>query len=105
MFFLWNGIFKEDMVQSKSTVTPLSFWVQLATNQTFQMRYITCLNSQWFKNDKSSKLKVRKKVRFPYLNGLFFVLSTLTAGHFRTSGSSETLCTSFERSDQWLIGA
>ena len=35
----------------------------------------------------------------------FFDHSTLTAGIFGTTGSSETLCTSFERSDQWLSGA
>ena len=32
----------------------------------------------------------------------FFVLLTLTAGNFGTTGSSNMLCTSFERSDQWL---
>ena len=52
------------MVQSRSPVTLLSFRLQLATDQTFQMRYITSLNSQWFKNDKSSKLKVQKKSVF-----------------------------------------
>ena len=31
--------------------------------------------------------------------------SNLTAGDFGTSGSSETLCTSFERSNQCVIGA
>ena len=36
---------------------------------------------------------------------VFFDRSTLTAGHFGTSGSSETLCTSFERSNQCVIGA
>ena len=35
---------------------------------------------------------------------VFFDCSTLTAGHFGTSGSSETLCTSFERSNQALFG-
>ena len=34
-----------------------------------------------------------------------FFLPTLTACTFGTTGSSETLCTSFERSDQWLSGA
>ena len=78
------------VAHSKSGVLPLSFWLHLAIDQTFQMRYITFLNSQWFKNHQPSNVEV---------------LPTLTAGHFWTSGSSRTLCTSFERSDQWLSGA
>ena len=68
------------------------------------MRYIMCLNSQWFKNYQSSKLKAPKKSLFPYLNGLFFVLSTLTAGGFWSTGSSDTLCTSFENPYQYPNG-
>ena len=59
------------VAESKSTATPLSCWLHLTTDQTFKMRYITCLNSQWFRNDKPSKLEVRKKVRFSKENGLF----------------------------------
>ena len=33
-----------------------------------------------------------------------FIFSNLTACIFGTTGSSETLCTSFERSDQWQSG-
>ena len=61
MFSLWNGIFKEGMMQSKSPVTLLSFSLQLVTDQTFQMRYKMFMNSQWLKNDQPSKLEVRIK--------------------------------------------
>ena len=42
---------------------------------------------------------------WPVLTDIFFNCSTLTAGHFGTSGSSETLCTSFERSNLCVFGA
>ena len=57
------------------------------------------------KNTGRQSWKNEKNLRFPYLNGLFFDRSTLTAGIFGTSRSSETLCTSFRRSNQCVIGA
>ena len=44
-----------------STTTPLIFRLHFTTDWTFQMRYITSLNSQWFQIYKSSKLKLWKK--------------------------------------------
>ena len=38
------------------------------------MRYITSLNSQWFQKYEPSNLKKWKYLRFPYLNGLFFIV-------------------------------
>ena len=63
------------------------------------------LNFHWFQNGQPSNLEERKKVRFSIKTDVFFNRSTLTAGHFGTSGSSETLCTSFERSNLCVIGA
>ena len=62
------------VAHSKSSVTPLSFWLHLDTDQTFQIRYITFLNSQWFKNGQPSKLEEQKNYPFYYWNGQFFGL-------------------------------
>ena len=62
------------------------------------------LNSQGFQKYKSSKLKLRKKVRLSMEIEDIFVFSTLTARIFGTTGSSVTLCTSFESSDQCQSG-
>ena len=52
------------------------------------------LNSHWFQNGQPSKLEERKKVRLSKealtKTDFVYTLSTLTAGHFGTSGSSET---------------
>ena len=48
------------------------------------------LNSHWFQNGQPSKLNDKKNVRFGSKMDGFFVLPTLTAGHFGASGSSET---------------
>ena len=61
------------------------------------------LNSHWFQNDQPSKLE-EKNVRFSTMTAVFFDGPTLMAGYFGNSGSSETLCTSFERSNQYVNG-
>ena len=52
------------------------------------------LNSHWVKNGQPSKLEERKKVRLSKevltKTDFIYILSTLTAGHFGTSGNSET---------------
>ena len=48
------------------------------------------LNSHWFQNGQPSKLNDRKKRPFSTKTEIFSDRSTLTAGHFGTSGSSET---------------
>ena len=52
------------------------------------------LNSHWFQNGRPSKLEEGKKVRLSKealtKTDSVNTLSTLTAGHFGTSGSSET---------------
>ena len=57
------------------------------------------LNSHWLQNGQPSKLEERKKVRSKKealtTTDFVYALSTLTAGHFATSGSSETYSTSF----------
>ena len=60
------------------------------------------LNSHWFQNGKRSKLNDQKDFRRSTKMKGFFDLSTLTACHFGTSWSSETYCTSFLRSNQFL---
>ena len=42
---------------------PWAFWLLLATDQTIQMRYVMCLNSQWFRNDQPSKYESTMKER------------------------------------------
>ena len=83
------------MMEGKSAVMPLSFKIQITTDETFKMRYITSLNSLWVQKYKSSKLKLRKKVRLSMEIENFFVVSNLTTCIFGTTGSSEMLCTSF----------
>ena len=61
----------------------------------FKMRYSRSLNSHWMKKYQPSKLNVRKKLSFSTKTEIFFERSTLTAGIFSTSESSETYCTSF----------
>ena len=64
------------------------------------------LNSHWIQKYQPSNLKVQKKnVRFSTKTDVFFDRPNLTAGHFGTKWSSDTLCTSFERCDQYLIGS
>ena len=46
------------------------------------MRYITSLDSQWFQKYEPSKLKKRKNLRFPYLNGLFFLVFNFDGLYF-----------------------
>ena len=49
------------------------------------------LNSHWFQNGQPSKLEEQKKtIRLSTKTDVSFNRSTLTAGHFVTSGSSET---------------
>ena len=48
---------------------------------------------------------IERNNRFITKMDVFFDRSNLTAGHFGTSGSSETLCTSFERSNQCVRGS
>ena len=67
----------------------VSWWLQL-------MRYIMSLKSHWFQNYQPSKLNNRKKHPVEYKK---------TARHFGTSGSSETLCISFERTYLCVFGA
>ena len=57
------------------------------------------------KNTSRQSWSIEKNVRFSTKSDVFFDCSTLTAGIFGTSGSSETYCTSFERSNQCLSGA
>ena len=49
--------------------------------------------------------KNEKNVRFSTKTNIFFDHSTLTSCIFGTTGSSETSCTSFERSPQWYSGS
>ena len=70
------------MAEGKSAVTPLSFWLHFAIDQTFKMRYITSLNSQWFEKYEPSKLKKQKKVPLPMEIEDFFRFSTLKARIF-----------------------
>ena len=63
------------------------------------------LNSLWFQKYQPSKLNDRKNVRFSTKTDIFFDRSILMARIFGTSGSSETYCTSFERSYRCLKGA
>ena len=51
------------------------------------------------KNTSRQSWTIEKNVRFSTKSDVFFDHSTLTAGIFGTSGSSDTLCTSFERSN------
>ena len=76
------------VTESKSAATPLSFKIQIKQDQTFKMRYIMSMNSNWFQNGQPSKLEERKNVRFTSKTDVFFDLQTLTAGHFETSWSS-----------------
>ena len=90
--------------QVKLKVTPLSFWLHLATDETFQMRYIMSPNSKWFQTYRPSKFKAWEKVclsKESLLRQTFSVMAWM----FGTTRSLETLCTSFERSDQRLSGA
>ncbi len=63
------------------------------------------LNSQWFQKYTPSKLKKRKILQFPYLNGLFFDRSTLTARILRTTLAGMMYCTSFESPNIQFLGA
>ena len=49
------------------------------------------LNSHWLQNGQPSKLEERKKVRLckegPTKTDFIYALSTLTSGHFGTTGS------------------
>ena len=76
------------VTESKSAATPLSFKIQIKQDQTFKMRYIRSMNSNWFQNGQPSKLEERKNVRFTSKMDVFFDLQALTAGHFETSWSS-----------------
>ena len=62
------------------------------------------LNFLWIQKYKPSKLNVRKKVHISSKTDVFFEHSSLTAHIFGSSESSETYCTSFERSNQASIG-
>ena len=57
-----SGFFQEGVAQSKSDAMPLSFQVHFGTDQTFKMRYITSMNTQWFQKYQPSKLNNNKKV-------------------------------------------
>ena len=63
------------------------------------------VKSKRFQKYQPSKLNNKKNVCFSSETDVFFDRSTLTAGIFENTGSSETLCTSFERSNQCAIGA
>ena len=52
--------FKKGMAEGKSAVTPLRFKIEITTDWTFKIRYITSLNFQWFKKYNPSKLKEQK---------------------------------------------
>ena len=65
--------------------TPPCLELQGTEYQSFQMRYNTLFQLKWFSKYKPSKLKKRKILRFPYLNGHFFDRSTLTDCIFRTT--------------------
>ena len=60
-FFIQNSLPQKGVAFKKMPLCPLPLYLALRTDQSFQMRYITCLNSQWFWNDKPSNLKIRKK--------------------------------------------
>ena len=57
------------------------------------------------KNTSRQSWTIEKYVRFSTKSDVFFDRSSLMAGIFGTSGSSETLYTSFERSNQCENGA
>ena len=71
---------QKGVVQGKSGVTPLSFWLHLAADQTFQMRYIMSPNYWWIQTFRPSKFQVRKKVclsKDPLLRQTFFCILKL----------------------------
>ena len=51
---------------------PLSFKIQIMHDETFKMRCITSLNSNWFQNGQPSKLEEWKNVRFTSKTDVFF---------------------------------
>ena len=51
-FSIQNADFHESMVQNKTATMLLSFWLQITTDQSFQMRYCT---TSW--SYRSSNLK------------------------------------------------
>ena len=78
------------VAHNKSDATPLSFRFHFGIDYTFKMSYSISLNSQWFQKYKPSKLIIQKKMFDLVLKRTFFYTATLTAGIFRTTGSSET---------------
>ena len=86
LFFMRNANFQLEVALGKSAAMPLSFWLHLATDQTFQMRYIMSPNSKWFQTYRPSKFKAWEKVCLSkdYLTqtNFFLILPNLTAGHF-----------------------
>ena len=67
------------MAQGKSAATPLSFWLHLATDQTFQMRYITIYVSELQVVPKIQAVKVEwsKKTALLVLKRTFFSIVQL----------------------------
>ena len=61
--------------EDKSAVTPLSFKIQITIDETFKMRYITSLNSQWIQRYKPSKLNGLKNVRFSTKRTFFSIVA------------------------------
>ena len=53
----------------------------------------------------TSRWTIELHIMFHTKTDVFFERSNLKAGQFGTNGSSETLCTSFERSNQCVRGA
>ena len=59
------------VTESKSAATPLSLKIQIKQDQTFKMRYIMSMNSNWFQNGQPSKLEERKNIRFTTKRDVF----------------------------------
>ena len=77
------------MTESKSAAMPLSFKIQIMHDETFKMRYITSLNSNWFQNGQPSKLEEWKNVRFTSKSDGFLIVQTFRAVHFGTNWSQD----------------
>jgi len=106
LFMKQNADIQKDMAQGKSTTTPQSLEVQVATNQGFQMRY--CIIPY-----HKGILEIQKVIvaTFRFFNiylmktNIFFRRSTLTFCISRTTCGTKPNNTLFKCSDMWLLGA
>ncbi len=93
-------------MEGKSTATPLSLVAPITHLLDLSNEVHNVSELPLVPKIPAVKVERWKKTSVLVLKWTFFFdRSSLTAGHFGTSGSSETLCTSFERSNQCLIGA